>query len=136
MPRHPDGEIPPGVRIHTGIRFEALALLDIPHLVEECRDPWFHQPLVRVGDSVVRLGVVSGEFHWHRHDREDEFFLVLSGRLLIDLGERTVELGPHQAITIPRGTRHRTRAPGRTVMLMVSGAGIRPEGDGASAGSS
>jgi len=116
-------------RIHTDVKFDALTLLDIPGLVEECRDPWFNQTLVRVNDSVVRLGIVKGEFHWHHHENDDEFFLVLSGRLLVDFNDQTVELGSHQAITIPRGVRHRTRAPEKTVMLMMAKAGVRPEGD-------
>ena len=116
-------------RIHTDVKFEALTLLDIPRLVEECQDPWFNQTLVRVNDSVVRLGIVQGEFHWHHHEDEDEFFLVLSGRLLIDIGHQTIELGPHQGFTVPRGVRHRTRAPEKVVMLMMAKEGVRPEGD-------
>ena len=116
-------------RIHTDVKYEPLTLLDIPRMVAECRDTWFNQTLVRVNDSVMRLGIVEGEFHWHRHDEEDEFFLVLSGRLLVDLENETFELGPHQAVTVPRGVLHRTRAPEKTVMLMMAKAGVRPEGD-------
>ena len=116
-------------RIHTDIKFDSLTLLDIPGLVAECRDTWFNQTLVQVNDSVMRLGIVKGEFHWHRHDEEDEFFLVLSGRLHVDLENETFELGPHQAVTVPRGVLHRTRAPEKTVMLMMAKAGVRPEGD-------
>jgi mannose-6-phosphate isomerase-like protein (cupin superfamily) len=82
-----------------------------------------------VNDSVVRLGIIQGEYHWHKHDDEDEFFLVLSGELLIDLEGRTVELAPQQGFVVPRGVVHRTRAPGRTVILMVEGAGVTPTGD-------
>lgn len=93
-------------------------------------EPWFNQTLTRVNDSVVRLGVVEGEFHWHKHDGEDEFFLVLEGRLLIDVeDEDTVTLEPQQGITVPRGVVHRTRAPVRTVVLMLEGAGVVPTGD-------
>jgi mannose-6-phosphate isomerase-like protein (cupin superfamily) len=92
--------------------------------------PWFNQTLTRVNDSVVRLGVVEGDFHWHKHDDEDEFFLVLEGRLLIDVEDRdTVTLEPHQGITVPRGVVHRTRAPERTVILMLEGVGVVPTGD-------
>ena len=79
---------------------------------------------------MVRLGIVQGEFHWHQHEREDEFFLVLDGQLFIDIeGGDTVALGQHQGYTVPRGAVHRTRAPGRTVMLMVEGAAVVPTGD-------
>jgi mannose-6-phosphate isomerase-like protein (cupin superfamily) len=115
--------------IDLSVRYGPLEVIDVPALVEACTDPWYNQSLCRVNDCVVRLGVFLGEFHWHTHDREDEFFHVVSGRLAIDLEERTVDLGPGQGFTIPRGVVHRTRAPERTVVLMVEGAGIQPTGD-------
>jgi Cupin domain len=114
---------------HLDIRFGPLELVDVPALVAACTDRWYNQTLCRVNDSVVRLGVMQGEYHWHKHDRDDEFFLVVSGRFLIDLEGRTVELGPQQGFVVPRGVMHRTRAPERTVVLMVENAGIIPTGD-------
>jgi mannose-6-phosphate isomerase-like protein (cupin superfamily) len=78
----------------------------------------------------VRLGVVEGEFHWHKHDREDEFFLVLEGELEIEVeGHDPFVLGPSQGVTIPRGVMHRPRAAKRTVILMVEPATVQPTGD-------
>ena len=114
---------------HLDIRYPPLALIDVPALVAACTDLWYNQTLCRVNDSVVRLGVMQGEYHWHRHDALDEFFFVLDGRFLVDLEDRTVELGPRQGFVVPKGVRHRTRAPERTVILMVEGAGIVPTGD-------
>lgn len=92
--------------------------------------PWFNQTLTTVNDSVVRLGVLEGDFHWHKHVDEDEFFLVLEGTLEIDIEDaETVVLGPQQAITIARNVMHRPRAIGRTVVLMVEPAGVVPTGD-------
>ena len=92
--------------------------------------PWFNQTLTTVNDSVVRLGVIEGDFHWHKHDDTDEFFLVLDGELLIDFEERdSVLLQPHQGFTVPKGVVHRTRAPTRTAILMVEAAGVVPTGD-------
>jgi mannose-6-phosphate isomerase-like protein (cupin superfamily) len=105
-----------------------LEIIDVPAL-DASNEPWWNQTLCRVNDSVVRLGVIKGEYHWHKHDDEDEFFLVLSGRLIIDLEGRTVELVPQQGFVVPRGVVHRTRAPERTVILMVEGAGVAPTGD-------
>ena len=83
-----------------------------------------------MNDSVVRLGIIEGEFHWHKHDDQDEFFVVLEGQLLIDIeGDDTVVLDPHQGYTVPRGVVHRTRAPQRTAILMVEAAGVSPTGD-------
>ena len=65
-------------------------------------DQWHNQTLVGVNDCVVRLGVMQGEFHWHHHDEEDEFFYVVDGRFLFDLeeGGQTVDLGPKQGFTL------------------------------------
>jgi len=114
---------------HLDIRYPALQIVDVPALVAACTHPWYNQTLCAVNDSVVRLGVVKGEYHWHHHDEDDEFFFVLEGKLLIDLEERTVELKPQEGFVVPRGVRHRTRAPERTVMLMVENRGIVPTGD-------
>jgi mannose-6-phosphate isomerase-like protein (cupin superfamily) len=98
-------------------------------LVDACTDRWYNQTLCRVNESVVRLGVIEGEYHWHKHDNEDEFFYVVDGQFLIDLEGRTVELAPGQGFVVPKGVMHRPRAPQRTVILMVEGAGIVPTGD-------
>lgn len=111
-------------------RYDHLEVIDVPALVAETTDAWSNQTLTRVDGNVVRLGIVQGEFHWHRHDDEDELFFVLEGELIVDVeGGPSLTLGPHQGTTVPRGTVHRTRAPGRTVMLMSSGAGVVPTGD-------
>jgi mannose-6-phosphate isomerase-like protein (cupin superfamily) len=111
-------------------KFGALALIDID-AEAAAHEPWFNQTLTTVDDSVVRLGVVAGEFHWHTHDDTDEFFLVLDGRLLIDFRDRdTVTLEHHQGFTVPKGIEHRTRAPRRTSILMVERASVKPTGDG------
>ena len=105
-----------------------LETIDVAGLVEACTDRWYNQTLCKVDESVVRLGVVHGEYHWHKHDNEDEFFYVVSGQLLIDLDERTIDLTPGKAVVIPKGVRHRPRAPKRTVIVMVERAGIVPTG--------
>ena len=114
---------------HLNIYYAPLERIDVQALVEACTDQWYNQTLCRVNDSVVRLGVLQGEYHWHKHDDEDEFFYVVEGRFLIDLEGRTVELAPRQGFVVPKGVVHRTRAPERTVILMVEGAGIVPTGD-------
>jgi mannose-6-phosphate isomerase-like protein (cupin superfamily) len=106
-----------------------LSLIDVDKIRETVTDDWFNQTLCEVNDCVVRLGVVQGEFHWHKHDNEDEFFFVVDGRLIIDLEERSVELVRNQGFTVPRGVMHRTRAPVRTAMLMIEGRTVTPTGD-------
>jgi mannose-6-phosphate isomerase-like protein (cupin superfamily) len=115
--------------IRTDVKFAPLELVDVRRLQQETKDQWFNKTLCKVNDSVVRLGVLQGEFHWHKHDGEDEFFYVVEGRFLIDLEGRTVELKPQQGFTVPKGVLHRTRAPERSVILMIEGSGVIPTGD-------
>ena len=114
---------------HLNEFFGPLEVVDVPALETACKDRWYNQTLCKVNDSVIRLGVVQGEYHWHKHDHDDEFFYVVDGHLLIDLEDRTVDLAPKQGFVVPRGIVHRTRAPERCVMLMVENAGIVPTGD-------
>ncbi|HXS51759.1 MAG TPA: cupin domain-containing protein [Usitatibacter sp.] len=114
---------------HLDIKFDPLTVVDVPALVAACRDRWYNQTLCEVNDSVVRLGVMQGEYHWHKHDDDDEFFFVLEGTLFVDLQDRIVELEPWHGFTVPKGVLHRTRAPDRTVILMLENAGIVPTGD-------
>ena len=120
-----------------------LETIDVKALADACEFKWYNQTLCQVNGSVVRLGVFQGEYHWHKHDEDDEFFYVIEGELLIDLeerghgrqagedgvGERVVELMPGQGFVVPKGVRHRTRAPRRTVVLMVENVGIIPTGN-------
>jgi mannose-6-phosphate isomerase-like protein (cupin superfamily) len=114
---------------HLDIKFPALTTVDVPALVKACRDRWYNQTLCQVNDSVVRLGVVQGEYHWHKHDTDDEFFFVLEGHFVIDLEDRSVILQPQEGFVVPKGVVHRTRAPERAVILMVETAAIVPTGD-------
>jgi mannose-6-phosphate isomerase-like protein (cupin superfamily) len=111
------------------VKFDHLQKIDVNQMVAECTDKWFNQTLTKVNDSVVRIGIVEGEYHWHKHDNDDEFFYVVSGQLLIDLDDRTIELNPNQGVTISKGIMHRPRAPKRTVMLMMETSAIVPTGD-------
>ncbi len=115
--------------INLDTRFQHLELIDVPAVVAACKEKWQNFTLTQVNDSVVRIGIVEGEFHWHKHDNDDEFFFVLEGQLLIDLEDRTIELNPMQGTTITKGVMHRPRAPKKTVMLMVETAEIMPTGD-------
>lgn len=114
---------------HLNTFYSALQLVDVPALVAACKDRWYNQTLCQVNGSVVRLGVMQGEYHWHKHEQEDEFFLTLEGTFFVDLEDRVVELRPWQGFTVPKGVVHRTRAPGKCVVLMVENAGIVPTGD-------
>jgi Cupin domain len=111
------------------IKFPALSLVDVPALVNACTERWYNQTLCKVNDSVIRLGVMQGEYHWHKHDHDDEFFFVLEGHFIIDLEDRSIDLKPQEGFVVPKGVVHRTRAPLRAVILMVENASIVPTGD-------
>ncbi len=110
------------------VKFKHLELIDVPAIVRGCTDQWFNQSLTKVNDSVVRIGIVQGEYHWHQHENDDEFFFVLEGQLLIDLEDRTIELNQGQGVTISKGILHRPRSLKKTVMLMVETSTIQPTG--------
>lgn len=114
---------------HLNILHGPLEKVDVPALVAAVQDTWYNQTLCQVNGSVVRLGVMQGEYHWHRHDADDEFFFCLEGQFMIDLEGKTVTLAAQQGFVVPQGTLHRTRAPQRCVILMVENAGIVPTGD-------
>jgi mannose-6-phosphate isomerase-like protein (cupin superfamily) len=111
------------------IKFGQSRLIDVRKMVEECKEKWINYDISEVNDCIVRLGIVEGEFHWHKHDQEDEFFFVIKGKLLLDLENETIELTPWQGYTVPRTIMHRTRAPEPTVMLMMEKSTVDPKGD-------
>jgi mannose-6-phosphate isomerase-like protein (cupin superfamily) len=114
---------------HLNIKFDPLKLIDVSSLANEVTDRWYNQTLCKVNDSVVRLGVMQGEYHWHKHDNDDEFFFVLSGKFIIDLEDHSVELLRNQGFVVPKGVMHRTRAPEKSTILMIETAAIVPTGD-------
>lgn len=121
------GQYPYDTRLN--VLHNHLELIDEKAVSDAAPQKWYNQTLCQVNASVVRVGVIAGEYHWHKHDHDDEFFYVVEGSLLIDLEGRTVELSPRQGFVVPKGVLHRTRAPERTVILMVENAGIIPTGD-------
>lgn len=110
--------------------FGPLEPIDVHRLAGDVTDAWWNRTLVEVDGALVRLGVFDGEYHWHHHDGEDEFFLVVEGRIRIELaGQDAVELAPGQALVVPAGTEHRPVAPVRSVVLMIERVGLDATGD-------
>ncbi|WP_452600566.1 cupin domain-containing protein [Pontimicrobium sp. MEBiC06410] len=114
---------------NMNIAFEHSEVININKLVAENTQPWLNQTLTQVNESVVRLGIIEGEYHWHKHEFEDEFFFVIEGTLYIDLEDKTIELNPNQGTTISKNVKHRTRAPKKVVMLMVETKHITATGN-------
>jgi mannose-6-phosphate isomerase-like protein (cupin superfamily) len=125
----PDSAVAWPYETRLDILHRPLEVIDVKALADACTHKWFNQTLCQVNGSVVRMGVLEGEYHWHQHTEDDEFFYVVEGQLLLDLEDRTVALDARQGYVVPRATMHRTRAPQRTVILMVENAGIVPTGN-------
>ena len=115
--------------INLEIKFKPLEIIDVPQLIQDSTKKWQNFSLCEVNDSVVRLAVIEGDFHWHKHEKEDEFFFVIDGILIIDLEDKKVELKPKQGFTVPKGVIHRTRAPCHTSVLLIEKSTIKPTGD-------
>jgi mannose-6-phosphate isomerase-like protein (cupin superfamily) len=110
------------------VKYKHFEKIDVNSMVAENPHKWYNETLTKVNDSVVRLGIVEGEYHWHKHEAEDEFFFILEGQLLIDLEDRTITLNAGEGVTISKGVMHRPRALKKTVMLMVEPDTIQPTG--------
>ena len=115
--------------IDLDVKFGSLEIIDIPQLISECNKDWQNISLCNINNSVVRLAVVEGEFHWHKHEKEDEFFYVIEGLFIIDLEDKSIELKPKQGFMVPKGVMHKTRAPSRTSVLVIEQNTIVPTGD-------
>jgi mannose-6-phosphate isomerase-like protein (cupin superfamily) len=121
--------LPANFRNNEHIKYDKLSLIDLPAEIT-ANAPWFNQSLTTVNDAVVRLGIFEGEFPWHKHTDQDEFFLVLDGEILLDVeGGKSMRLRKHQGLTVPKGVMHRPRSPQRSVVLMVESVGIVATGD-------
>lgn len=119
----------PKYAINLEPRFQTMEPFDLGPLVAAARDKWYNQTLCWVNDAAVRLGVLEGEFHWHKHVEQDEFFYVVDGELSIELDGQVVRLGPKHGFTVAKGAMHRPIAAWRTVVLMVERADVQPTGD-------
>ena len=95
---------------------------------------WRPRIIDRFQGSKVQVAKFSGDFVWHKHDDSDDFFLVLHGRLLIDLPDETVELGPGELLIVPAGVEHRPRASEEVHVLNLEAAGTVNTGDAVDAG--
>jgi len=115
--------------IDLNVKFKPLEIIDISKLITNCSKKWQNLSLCTVNDSVIRLAVIEGEFHWHKHEKEDEFFFVIEGILLIDLEEKVIKLKSNQGFIVPKGIMHRPRAPSRTSVLLVEKSSVKPTGD-------
>lgn len=115
--------------INLDIKYGHHEIIDFQSIIDECKLEHFNQTLTRVNDSVVRIGIIQGEFHFHTHENDDEFFYVIDGKMFMDIEDKTYVLEKNQGITVSKGVLHRPRAPEKVVLLMVETKDIVPTGD-------
>lgn len=113
----------------TETEFQPLELIDIKRVIDSSKKDWQNRLLCEVNDFSVRLAVIKGDFYWHIHHDDDEFFYVVDGTLFIDIAEEVIELGPNQAFLVPKGIKHRTRAPTGTLVLVFEKSSTVLTGD-------
>ena len=101
---------------------------NVHHVLDAVETLWSPQVVAEVNDYDVKAANVAGEYPEHDHPDTDELFIVLSGRLYLDLPDRTVTLNPMDVFTVPRGVRHRPRAEPGTRIINVEPRGTTQDG--------
>ena len=100
----------------------AVEKVNLAEKLRTFRDLWSPKIVGQVNDFHVKLVKLKGEFVWHHHDREDELFLVLRGRMTVQLPEGDVQVGEGEFVVVPRGMEHRPIALEETHVLLLEPA--------------
>ena len=103
--------------------------VDLAEKVSALERPFEPKIVAYLNDYKVQVAKVQGEFVWHSHPETDDFFLVLDGRLTIQLRDGDVELGPGELYIVPRGVEHCPRAEKETHILLIEPRGTVNTGD-------
>lgn len=103
-------------------------VINLSDKLSRFHDLWNPKVIADLNDSHVKLVKVKGEFVWHNHENEDELFLILSGRLLIEFRDRNLELGPGEMVVIPKGVDHRPVATEEVHLMLIEPKAIQHTG--------
>ena len=103
--------------------------VNIDAMLARFAEHWQPKKIAQINDYDVRIVKLQGEFTWHTHPDTDEFFLVISGELTVQLRDRDVVLRPGELFVVPRGTEHCPRAGTETAVLLVEPATVVNTGD-------
>jgi len=106
-----------------------MEIVNLQRKLDMFQEYWSPKIVGQVNDAHVKLVKLRGEFVWHHHPAEDELFLVLRGRLTIELRDRDLQLGPGEFVIIPRGVEHRPVAAEEVHVLLVEPAGTLNTGN-------
>jgi mannose-6-phosphate isomerase-like protein (cupin superfamily) len=100
------------------------APIDIAHKLSLFSEHWSPKVVAHLNDYEIKLAKLKGEFVWHTHDDTDELFLVIEGRLTIQLRDGDVTLCPGQLFVVPRGVEHCPIAEGDVAVMLIEPAGV------------
>jgi len=92
-------------------------------------EPWSPKVVASLNDYDIQVAKAHGEFVWHKHDETDEFFLMVKGRLTIQMRDGSVELGPGEMLVVPKGVEHCPRAEEAVEVLLIEPRGTVNTGD-------
>lgn len=119
----------PAYNMQMDLKYDYLEKIKVPDIVQNCTDKWFNQSLCKVNTSVFRLGIFEGEFHFHKHDEDDELFFVIEGSIVLETENGNFELNQYEGVCVPKGVLHRPVAKQKAVVLMLENMGIDPLGN-------
>ncbi len=97
--------------------------------IKNLDDPWQPKEVAYVNDTALRVAKIHGEYHWHTHGKEDEFFLVLKGKIYIDTDDQSVELKEGEGLLVKHGARHRSRSDKPAYVLLVEPIATKTKGE-------
>ena len=115
-------------KLQMDIKYDYLEKINVPQIVESTQDKWFNQSLCQVNSSVFRLGIFEGEFHMHKHEKDDELFFVIDGSIVLETENGNFTLNQYEGVCVPKGVMHRPIAQQKALVLMIENLGIDPIG--------
>ena len=107
----------------------SMEAVNLDAMLARFTEHWLPKRIARINDYDVRIVKVQGDFTWHKHDETDEFFLVLTGELTIQLRDGDVVLAPRELFVVPRGVEHCPRADTETAVLLFEPSSVVNTGD-------
>lgn len=107
-----------------------MAKISLKKIVKELKDPWQPKDILHVHQTALRVAKINGPYNWHVHLNEDEFFLVLKGKIFIDTDKESIELKENEGYLVKRGIKHRSRSSKPAWVLLIEPVLTKTKGEG------
>ena len=98
-------------------------------MAELIKDPFTTLDVFKVNETAVRLVKIHGKYHWHKHNKQDELFIVLKGQMTLNFKDKSVVLDKGEGYVVKRGVMHQSFAENEALVLMVEPYDTRAKGD-------